>query len=87
MKLKPELETLLRDVISEQQPNLLWAVDRLERGLLIPGKEKEAMRQLIIDEFMRTGFISLTDGSVERGMMLEEIGDILGDMQDEPADT
>lgn len=86
MKLRPELLSLLRSVVREQRPDLLPAVDRLDRGLLLSPEDKGSLIRRILSEIADTGFISETDGSIERGLMLEEIGDFLGDMQGEPTD-
>lgn len=75
-RLRPELLSLLREVMTKQQPDLLPEVDRLDRGLPISRADGRVMQQLIIDEFMRTGFTE-TNEIAKRGFMLEEIGDFL----------
>ncbi len=86
MPLRSELINLLQEVVSEQQPDLLSAVDRLTNNLSPRREEKRRLILLLADEVARTGFFE-TDESVKRGLMLEEIADALGDMQsDEHAD-
>ena len=80
MRLQPEPLSLLRDVVREQKPDLLPAVDRLDNGYPISQENKHLLTDLAGDELMRTGFYE-TDESVKRGLMLEAIIDFFGDVQ------
>ncbi|MHB1457635.1 MAG: hypothetical protein ACYC0V_12045 [Armatimonadota bacterium] len=80
MRLQPEPLSLLRDVVREQRPDLLPAVDRLDNGYPISLEDKRCLIDLAGNEIARTGFFE-TEGSVERGMMLEAIIDFLCDVR------
>jgi len=86
MRLRPELVNLLQEVMNEQQPDLLPAVEQLATNRLPSRADAGRLIDLLVDEVTRTGFFE-TDESVKRGLMLEEIADFLGDAKyEESAD-
>lgn len=70
----------MREVVSEHQPNLLPALERLSNGIATTKQERHDLIALAIEELMRTGFLD-TDESVKRGLMFEKFADFLGDMK------
>lgn len=79
MRLRSELVSLLRDVVTDHQPDLLSVVDQLISGTRIMEEDRGKLIDLLLSEVARTGFYE-SDESIKRGFMLEEIGDMLSDM-------
>ena len=86
MRLRPELLSLLRSVVRKQKPDLLPAVDRLDRELSISSEDKIELIRQILAEVDDVDFLG-TDRSVDKGVMLFEIIEFLGKVKAEPADS
>ncbi len=78
MRLRQELLSLLQEVVREQSPDLLPAIEQLAHDRLPSRVEADLLIDIIFSEVARTGFFE-TDESIKRGLMLEEIGDFLCD--------
>lgn len=83
--LRPELINLLQEVVRRHQSDLLPAVEQLVHNSLPSRLETGNIISLMAYEVARTGFFE-TEESIKRGLMLEEIADILGDIQKERKD-
>ena len=86
MRLRSELLNLLRSVVRKQKPDLLPAVDRLDREFPLSSEDRIELIRHILAEVNDADFLG-TDRSLDRGIMLFEIIEFLGKVKAESKDS